>query len=68
MNDFYRLIETFNAGRIPEMLKVKYKLMRGNSFSFFRDSNHLTAYAQIRSSGWKVTSLGDELSAFGEKR
>jgi uncharacterized protein (DUF2252 family) len=40
MNCFER-IEAFNKGRIPEMLSVKYKLMRGDVFRFFRGSNHL---------------------------
>jgi uncharacterized protein (DUF2252 family) len=34
-------IEAFNEGRIPEMLKVKYKLMQGDAFRFFRGTAHL---------------------------
>lgn len=41
MADCYKRIETFNAGRIPDMLRVKYKLMQGDPFRFFRGSNHL---------------------------
>ena len=41
MNDSFKRIEAFNAGRIPEILKVKYKLMQGDVFRFFRGSSHL---------------------------
>ncbi|MFI5149012.1 MAG: DUF2252 domain-containing protein [Bacteroidia bacterium] len=34
-------IRDFNKGRIPELLKLKYKAMRANSFGFFRGSCHL---------------------------
>ncbi len=34
-------IKLFNSGRIPEMLKMKYKNMRQNSFVFYRGSCHL---------------------------
>jgi uncharacterized protein (DUF2252 family) len=41
MNDSFKRIEAFNEGRIPEILKVKYKLMQGDVFRFFRGSSHL---------------------------
>lgn len=41
MNDCLKRIEAFNEGRIPEMLKVKYKLMQGDPFRFFRGTAHL---------------------------
>ncbi len=34
-------IKEFNSGRIPEMLKLKYKNMRQNAFVFYRGSCHL---------------------------
>ena len=40
MNDCFRRIELFNEGRIPDMLRVKYKLMQGDVFRFFRGTNH----------------------------
>jgi uncharacterized protein (DUF2252 family) len=41
MNNCFKRIEIFNHGRIPDMLRVKYKLMEGDAFRFFRGSNHL---------------------------
>jgi uncharacterized protein (DUF2252 family) len=41
MNDCFKRIETFNEGRIPDMLRVKYKLMQEDLFRFYRGSNHL---------------------------
>jgi uncharacterized protein (DUF2252 family) len=41
MNDCYRRIDLFNQGRIPDMIRVKYNLMEGDVFRFFRGSNHL---------------------------
>jgi uncharacterized protein (DUF2252 family) len=41
MNDSFKRIEAFNEGRIPEILKVKYKLMQGDVFRFFRGNSHL---------------------------
>ncbi len=34
-------IKKFNEGRLPELLALKYKTMRTNSFSFFRGTCHL---------------------------
>jgi len=36
-----KTILEFNKGRIPELLGLKYKVMRSNSFSFFRGTCHL---------------------------
>ena len=36
-----RDIEEFNEGRIPHLLKLKYKGMRGDLFAFFRGTAHL---------------------------
>ena len=41
MADCLKRIELFNQGRIPDMLRVKYKLMQGDVFRFFRGTNHL---------------------------
>src|SRR5579863_7860028 len=41
MDNCFKRIELFNKGRIPDMLRVKYKLMEGDAFRFFRGSNHL---------------------------
>ena len=41
MSDCFERIKVFNEGRIPDMLRVKYKLMRGDVFRFFRGTNHL---------------------------
>jgi len=41
MADCFERIKVFNSGRIPEMLRVKYKLMQGDIFRFFRGTNHL---------------------------
>ncbi len=41
MKDCLKRIEEYNEGRIPEMLKVKYKLMQGDPFRFFRGSANL---------------------------
>ncbi len=37
----FERIEAFNQGRIPEMLRVKYGLMRKNLFGFYRGTSHL---------------------------
>jgi uncharacterized protein (DUF2252 family) len=37
----FERIEAFNAGRIPDMLRVKYELMQQNPFRFFRGTGHL---------------------------
>src|ERR1700747_2530702 len=34
-------VKEFNSGRIPEMLKIKYRNMRQNAFVFYRGSCHL---------------------------
>lgn len=34
-------ITAFNSNRLPDMLKLKYKTMSANSFSFFRGTCHL---------------------------
>ncbi len=41
MDNCFKRIELFNQGRIPDMLRVKYKLMEGDAFRFFRGTNHL---------------------------
>src|SRR5450432_13321 len=41
MSDCFKRIELFNEGRIPDMLRVKYNLMQGDVFRFFRGTNHL---------------------------
>jgi uncharacterized protein (DUF2252 family) len=41
MADCFHRIETFNQGRLPDMLRVKYDLMREDPFRFFRGTNHL---------------------------
>jgi uncharacterized protein (DUF2252 family) len=41
MSNCFERIELFNQGRIPDMLRVKYKLMEGDPFRFFRGTNHL---------------------------
>lgn len=41
MTDVIKRIEKFNQGRIPELLHLKYKSMRTNSFAFFRGTCHL---------------------------
>ena len=41
MDNCFQRIELFNQGRIPDMLRVKYKLMEGDAFRFFRGTNHL---------------------------
>ena len=41
MDNCYKRIELFNEGRIRDMLRVKYNLMEGDAFRFFRGSNHL---------------------------
>jgi len=34
-------IQTYNSGRIPALVAIKYKKMRENPFVFFRGANHL---------------------------
>ncbi len=41
MQTCFERIETFNQGRIPDMLRVKYDLMRKNLFRFYRGTGHL---------------------------
>jgi len=41
MNTIAKKILDFNRGRIPELLALKYKIMRSNDFSFFRGTCHL---------------------------
>jgi uncharacterized protein (DUF2252 family) len=41
MNDCFQRIEAYNEGRIPDMLRVKYRLMQGDLFRFFRGTNHM---------------------------
>ena len=41
MPDCFKRIEAYNRGRLPDMLRVKYKLMRDDAFRFFRGTNHL---------------------------
>jgi uncharacterized protein (DUF2252 family) len=41
MNTIAKKIRDFNRGRIPELLDMKYKIMRSNDFSFFRGTCHL---------------------------
>jgi uncharacterized protein (DUF2252 family) len=39
-------LQVFNAGRLPEMVKLKYEAMAENAFRFFRGTCHLF-YAQL---------------------
>src|SRR5215468_10545958 len=39
--DLIRQLKTFNADRNPELVQVKYELMRANSFAFLRGTCHL---------------------------
>jgi uncharacterized protein (DUF2252 family) len=41
MNNIKTRIETFNQGRDPELLKLKYKKLATDPFSFFRGTCHL---------------------------
>ncbi|MGF6771584.1 uncharacterized protein (DUF2252 family) [Paraburkholderia sp. GAS199] len=41
MSDIAQLIATFNAGRDPERLAMKYRLMRASPFVFLRGTCHL---------------------------
>ena len=41
MAECYQRIKDFNEGRLPDMLRVKYRLMQGDAFRFFRGTNHL---------------------------
>lgn len=41
MRNVIKRIKTFNDGRIPELLQLKYKGMRENAFRFYRGSCHL---------------------------
>ncbi|WP_233805972.1 DUF2252 domain-containing protein [Paraburkholderia sp. HP33-1] len=41
MSDIARTIASFNAGRDPERLAMKYKAMRGSPFVFLRGTCHL---------------------------
>jgi uncharacterized protein (DUF2252 family) len=36
-----RRLQAFNAGRDPERLQIKYRLMRASAFAFLRGSDHL---------------------------
>ncbi|MFL9910929.1 DUF2252 domain-containing protein [Paraburkholderia sp. RL17-337-BIB-A] len=46
MSDIAQIIASFNAGRDPERLAMKYKLMRGSPFVFLRGTCHLF-YARL---------------------
>jgi uncharacterized protein (DUF2252 family) len=39
--DIIRSIQDFNAGREPERLRIKFRKMRANAFSFLRGTSHL---------------------------
>lgn len=39
--DPLREIETFNRGRLPELLALKYRKMAASPFGYFRGTNHL---------------------------
>ncbi|MEX3810335.1 DUF2252 domain-containing protein [Paraburkholderia sp. BR13439] len=41
MSDIAKIIASFNAGRDPERLAMKYKAMRGSPFVFLRGTCHL---------------------------
>ncbi|RZF30149.1 DUF2252 domain-containing protein [Paraburkholderia sp. UYCP14C] len=41
MSDIAKIINSFNAGRDPERLAMKYKAMRGSPFVFLRGTCHL---------------------------
>jgi uncharacterized protein (DUF2252 family) len=41
MSDLVERIKRFNAGRLPDMLKLKYKAMQADAFAFFRGTCHL---------------------------
>jgi uncharacterized protein (DUF2252 family) len=41
MNNIIERINKFNFGRNPELLKLKYKNMRSDVFTFYRGTNHL---------------------------
>jgi uncharacterized protein (DUF2252 family) len=41
MTDLVERLRTFNAGREPERLAMKYRAMRGGPFAFFRGTCHL---------------------------
>lgn len=72
-NDISLRIRQFNEGRQPETLSLKYKLMRGNCFSFFRGTAHIFFgdYAQLKpiEDSSKVWICGDlHLANFGSYR
>ena len=48
--DVVRRIRTFNAGRDPERLQLKYRAMRGSAFAFLRGTCHLF-YDRLPSGG-----------------
>jgi uncharacterized protein (DUF2252 family) len=41
MPSIYQSLTAFNKNRLPEMVKIKYKIMSENAFSFFRGTCHL---------------------------
>src|SRR5579863_614553 len=41
MADVVKRIQTFNKGRLPDMLDLKYQAMRTNVFAFYRGTCHL---------------------------
>ncbi len=50
MKNLIKSIKEFNSGRNPQLLNIKYKLMRDDIFHFYRATCHLFAednYAQI---------------------
>ena len=71
--DALREIQSFNAGRDPERLQLKYRAMRASPFAFLRGSCHLF-YARLPRDGVfksapKVWSCGDlHLENFGSYR
>ncbi len=48
--DVVQRIQTFNSGRDPQRLHLKYQAMRASAFAFFRGSAHLF-YARLPRSG-----------------
>jgi uncharacterized protein (DUF2252 family) len=50
MIDVVQEIKQFNAGRDPERMELKFRLMRENPFVFLRGTCHLF-YARLRASG-----------------
>jgi uncharacterized protein (DUF2252 family) len=55
--DVVRRIKTYNEGRDPERLRLKYAAMRRSPFVFLRGSCHLF-YERLPSSGLQVGAPG----------